>query len=144
MTIATAESCTGGKISQAITSVPGSSEYFIGSIVAYQNRLKESLLDVNPQTLKQHGAVSEQTVSEMASGVRNRLESDIGVATSGIAGPGGGTPEKPVGTVWIACSDSKSTLTKKLSLYKDRTINIQLTTNALLNLVRQRLVQMGS
>ena len=142
LTIATAESCTGGRVAQEITSIPGSSEYFIGSVVAYSNRVKEELLQVNPLTLSNYGAVSEQTVMEMAIGVRKQLQSDIGIATSGIAGPGGGTQDKPVGTIWIACSGPKNTVAKKLSLYKDRLTNIRYTTNALLNLVRQRLVEM--
>jgi nicotinamide-nucleotide amidase len=129
-------------VAQAITSVAGSSDYFMGSIVAYQNSLKESLLGVNPATLEYHGAVSEPTILEMAEGVRKRLKVDIGVATSGIAGPGGGSLEKPVGTVWIAYADGENQISKKLSLYKDRAINITLTTQAVLNLVRQRLVEM--
>jgi nicotinamide-nucleotide amidase len=142
LNIATAESCTGGKVAHLLTSVAGSSDYFIGSIVAYQNRLKESMLDVNPETIENHGAVSEQTVIEMANGVRSRLNSNIGIATSGIAGPGGGTPEKPVGTVWIACADERETVAKRLNLFKDRAINIELTAKAVLNLVRQRLQEM--
>lgn len=143
LTIATAESCTGGSVAQTLTSIAGSSDYFIGSVVAYHNRLKESLLGVKNETIEQHGAVSEMTVIEMANGIRKQLNVDIGVATSGTAGPGGGTIEKPVGTVWIAYSDSQNTVSKRLSLFKDRTINIQLTTNAVLNLLRQRLAEMG-
>jgi len=142
LTIACAESCSGGSVAQAITSVAGSSDYFAGSIVAYQNHLKESLLGVNPLTLEKHGAVSEFTVIEMAKGVKERLNVDIGVATSGIAGPGGGSVEKPVGTVWVACVDRENEISKKLSLYKERAINIKLTTQAVLSLVRQRLVEM--
>ena len=142
LTIASAESCSGGSVAQAITSVAGSSDYFMGSIVAYQNRLKESLLGVKPATLNNHGAVSEPTILEMAEGIRKSLKVDIGVATSGIAGPGGGSDEKPVGTVWVAYVDEKNKITKKLSLYKDRAINIKLTTQAVLNLVRQRLLKM--
>ena len=142
LTIASAESCTGGSVAQSITSVAGSSDYFLGSIVAYQNNLKVSLLGVKPETIEMHGAVSESTVKEMAEGARNRMGANIGIATSGIAGPGGGSAEKPVGTVWIGYSDQNKTLAKKLSLYKDRSINIQLTTKALLNLVRQRLMEM--
>ena len=142
LTIAVAESCTGGSVAKAITSIEGSSDYFVGSVVAYQNRLKQSLLGVSEETLNTHGAVSEATIIEMAKGVRNSLKADIGIATSGIAGPGGGTPDKPVGTVWIACSDGLNTTTKMLSLYKDRNINIQYSTQAVLNLARQRLVEM--
>jgi len=142
LTLSTAESCTGGSVARAITSIPGSSAYFMGSIVAYHNGVKENLLGVSPETLTQYGAVSEQTVIEMAQGVRSRLQTDIGLATSGIAGPDGGTEEKPVGTIWIACSDGETTLTRKLSLYKDRKTNIELTTQAALNLLRERLAQM--
>jgi nicotinamide-nucleotide amidase len=142
LTLAVAESCTGGGVSKDITSIEGSSQYFVGSLVAYQNRLKQSMLGVSEEILRNHGAVSEPTIIAMASGVRKYLNADIGIATSGIAGPGGGTEEKPVGTVWIACSDGNNTMTKKLSLYKDRNINIQYSTKAVLNLLRQRLVEM--
>lgn len=102
LSLSTAESCTGGGIAASITSVPGSSEYFKGGIVAYSNEVKEALLHVSAETLAKHGAVSRETVVEMAKGAMKTLKTDCAVATSGIAGPGGGTPEKPVGTVWIA------------------------------------------
>ncbi len=142
LTLAIAESCTGGSVSKAITAIERSSDYFVGSVVAYQNRLKKSLLEVPEDTLNAFGAVSEQTVAAMAEGVRKHLNSDIGIATSGVAGPGGGTVEKPVGTVWIACSDGTETITKKLSLFRDRNVNIQYSTLAVLNLARQRLLEM--
>ena len=104
ITVSTAESCTGGGIAALITSVPGSSEYFNGSIVAYSNEIKMSLLHVSAETLEKHGAVSRETVTEMVKGAMKTLKTDCAVATSGIAGPGGGTPEKPVGTVWIAAA----------------------------------------
>ena len=97
-----AESCTGGLISSRITDVPGSSEYFLGGIVSYAYEAKVDLLGVSWDTLKSHGAVSEQTVLEMARGVRKALKTDIAIAVSGIAGPGGATADKPVGTTWIA------------------------------------------
>ena len=100
-TIATAESCTGGLIAKLITDVPGSSKVFIGGIVSYSNEMKTKLLGVNENTLTQHGAVSENTVSEMLDGIRKITNADIVVAVSGIAGPTGGTIEKPVGTVFI-------------------------------------------
>lgn len=102
LTLSTAESCTGGGIAALITSVPGSSDYFNGGIVAYSNEAKMSLLQVSAETLEKYGAVSRETVTEMVKGAMESLKTDCAVATSGIAGPGGGTPEKPIGTVWIA------------------------------------------
>ena len=104
LTIATAESCTGGLVSHRLTNVPGSSEYYIGSVIAYAYHAKVRQLNVKWQTLETHGAVSHETVAEMASGVRAALETDIGIAVSGIAGPGGGSPGKPVGLVWLGLS----------------------------------------
>lgn len=142
LTLSVAESCSGGSVASALTGIPGSSRYFAGAVVAYHNRIKEALLGVANETLTQYGAVSEQTIVEMAQGVRAHLQTDIGLATSGIAGPDGGTEEKPVGTIWIACADHEKTITKRLSLYKDRLTNIDLTTQAVLNLLRQRLLEM--
>lgn len=102
--VATAESCTGGLIARLLTDVPGSSAYYVGGIVAYQNSVKEDLLDVDSALLKRHGAVSREVVAAMAQGALQRFGVDLAVATSGIAGPGGGSPEKPVGTVWFACA----------------------------------------
>ena len=102
--LSTAESCTGGGIAALITSVPGSSEYFKGGIVAYSNEIKADLLHVSVETLAQYGAVSRETVVEMVKGAMKTLKTDCAVATSGIAGPGGGTPEKPVGTVSLYTS----------------------------------------
>lgn len=102
--LAVAESCTGGLISHLITNVPGSSAYYRGGITAYANEAKTRLLGVRVETLERHGAVSEATVLEMARGVRAVLSADLGISVSGIAGPAGGTPEKPVGTTWIGLS----------------------------------------
>lgn len=135
-TVAVAESCSGGFISHTLTTVPGSSAYFKGAVVPYQNEGKKSILGVSPETLQQHGAVSEQTVLEMASGVRTLFGAHFGLASSGIAGPDGGTPEKPVGTVWIACAGEGFVETKMLQLTQDRMINIQLTGVAVMNLLR--------
>ncbi|MEP2772441.1 MAG: competence/damage-inducible protein A [Fulvivirga sp.] len=135
-TIALAESCTGGYVTHLITSVSGSSKYFQGSIVPYHNDFKINVLKVDEKAILGHGAVSETTIIEMANNVRKLFNADIGIATSGIAGPTGGTPEKPVGTVWIAYADGNETVTKKLQLWKDRTLNIKATAVALLNLVR--------
>jgi PncC family amidohydrolase len=104
LTLALAESCTGGLIGHRITDVPGSSEYFMGGVVAYAYDAKERVLGVRHDTLYDHGAVSEQTALEMARGGRRLLMTDVGLAVTGIAGPGGGTPEKPVGLVYIALS----------------------------------------
>jgi nicotinamide-nucleotide amidase len=139
LTISVAESCTGGYLSHLITSVPGSSEYFLGSMIPYAYEIKMRQLGVKPETLEKYGAVSEPTISEMASVVRARFTTDIGVATSGIAGPGGATPDKPVGLVWIAYSDKHQIITKKLQLSKDRMINIRMASVAVLNLIRQSL-----
>jgi len=135
-TVAVAESCSGGFISHTLTTVPGSSAYFKGAVVPYQNEGKQAILGVKAETLAQHGAVSEQTVREMASGVRTLFGAHFGLASSGIAGPDGGTPEKPVGTVWIACAGEGFVETKKLQLTQDRMINIQLTGVAVMNLLR--------
>jgi PncC family amidohydrolase len=103
--LATAESCTGGLIGHRITNVPGSSDYYLGGAVAYAYEAKEQMLNVNHETLTEFGAVSQETVLEMACGIRNLLHADISISVSGIAGPGGGMPNKPVGTVWIGlCS----------------------------------------
>lgn len=99
--LAVAESCTGGLVGSRVTDVPGSSEYFLGSIVAYAYQVKAALLNVSWDTLNAHGAVSRETVLEMARGVRDALQADIAISVSGVAGPGGGTLEKPVGTTWI-------------------------------------------
>jgi len=106
-TIAIAESCTGGAVSHIITNTPGSSEYFLGGLIAYSDDSKMNLLGVSKETLQKHGAVSAETVAEMAAGVRNSFKSTIGISISGIAGPGGGSSEKPVGTVYIGLTDGK-------------------------------------
>ena len=123
--ISTAESCTGGYLAHMLTSVPGSSSYFKGSIIAYANEIKSGQLGVGQHTLDTYGAVSEQTVIEMAQGIRTKFNTTYGIATSGIAGPDGGTTEKPVGTVWVALATPSGTHTKLLSLAKDRVLNIQ-------------------
>lgn len=128
ITLSTAESCTGGNIARLITEIPGSSEMFQGSIVAYANSVKENMLGVQADTLAHHGAVSEQTVIEMAKGVQSKLNSNYAIATSGIAGPGGGTPEKPVGTVWVAVAGRDQVRTKLFQFHQDRLLNIERTT----------------
>ena len=135
-TIALAESCSGGYVSHLITTVPGSSAYFQGAVVPYHNAFKERILGVKSETLSSHGAVSEATVAEMAEGVRQLFNADYGLASSGIAGPDGGTADKPVGTVWIGCAGPEGVETRKLQLTQDRMLNIQLTGVAVLNLFR--------
>ena len=137
--LGTAESCTGGQLAGRITSVPGSSAYFRGSVVAYANDVKEALLGVNAETLAQHGAVSEATVREMAEGARARLGCDVALATSGIAGPGGGTPLKPVGTICIACATPAGTVSRQFTLDRGRQNNIDYTVQAALILLWQQL-----
>ncbi|MBC3539925.1 competence/damage-inducible protein A [Rufibacter sediminis] len=139
LTISTAESCTGGLVAHKLTSVPGSSAYFTGSVVAYSNDVKKVQLGVSSETLETHGAVSEETVKAMAQGVRRLLKTDIGISTSGIAGPDGGTPEKPVGTIWIAYADAHQTIARKINYNKTRLLNMEYTTLQVLDLVRQSL-----
>lgn len=139
LSLSMAESCTGGYLAHMITSVPGSSEYFAGSIVAYSNEVKVRELGVSEETLAQHGAVSEATIKEMAENVRKKFNTDIGVATSGVAGPSGGSAEKPVGTVWIAYADRDKTVTRLLRLSKDRLVNIKVASVNVLNLIRTSL-----
>lgn len=141
LTLAAAESCTGGYLSAQITKVPGSSAYFWGSVVSYNNSVKVAQLGVRPETLEQYGAVSEEIIRQMAEGVRKALGTHIGIATSGIAGPGGGTHDKPVGTVWIACATDQRTVTRLLKLGQYRDQNIQLTTTYLLNMLREEVLQ---
>ncbi|MCP9769822.1 competence/damage-inducible protein A [Lacihabitans sp. LS3-19] len=135
-TVSVAESCTGGYLSHLFTSIAGSSAYFMGGVVSYSNEAKMEVLKVKQETLTKFGAVSEQTIIEMAEGVRKLLGTTYGIATSGIAGPDGGTPEKPVGTVWIAVSNEQQTITKKLQLGKIRMVNIQYSAKAALDFLR--------
>ena len=139
-TMATAESCTGGYVSHLITKVPGSSAYFEGGVVAYSYEAKTLELGVKSETLIAQGAVSEQTIREMAEGIRAKLNVTYGIATSGIAGPDGGTPDKPVGTVWIACAGPNGTAARRLQLTNYREQNIQLTATYVLELLRKTIL----
>lgn len=141
LTISTAESCTGGNIAQLITSIAGSSDYFKGAIVAYSNEIKEKFLGVPHQVLAEFGAVSEQTVIAMAEGIRQRFSTHCSIAVSGIAGPGGGTPEKPVGTVWIAVTTPSGTIARKFMLGDHRGRNIRKASVAALNMLRTKLME---
>lgn len=137
LTVATAESCTGGYLSHLFTSIAGSSDYFKGGIIAYHNEIKINFLEITEEDIISHGAVSENTVRKMAKAVRRKLNSDIGVAVSGIAGPGGGTEEKPIGTTWMAYSDGEKTISKKLILSTKREVNIRLASYAVLEMIRK-------
>jgi len=130
MTIATAESCTGGNIAHKITEIAGSSQYFKGSVVAYDNEVKTQVLRVNPNTISTEGAVSAHVVEEMAVGARKLMRTDIAIATSGIAGPTGGTDEKPVGLVWIGISTPEITTSRMFQFGTKRIENIERSTQS--------------
>ncbi|MFN4084018.1 MAG: competence/damage-inducible protein A [Bacteroidia bacterium] len=140
-TLSTAESCTGGYISHLITTIPGSSEYYTGSIVCYDNKIKINELNVGIETLKNYGAVSEQCVTEMANGIRKKYNTTYAIATSGIAGPGGGTADKPVGTVWIAVCNSKETIAKTFNMGDNRERTIQRTALSALDMLRKLILR---
>ena len=123
-----------------ITSVPGSSGWFTGSVVAYDNNIKERLLGVDPETIRVYGAVSEETVTAMAQGIRLLTGTDYAIGVTGIAGPSGGTPEKPVGTVWIAVASDKGIVTDKQRFGDDRVINISRSAYSALNLLRKQIM----
>lgn len=139
-TLSTAESCTGGYIAHLITTVPGSSRYYTGSVVCYANHIKEQMTGVSSASLQVHGAVSEQVVMEMALGVQSRFGTEFSIATSGIAGPDGGTPEKPVGTVWIAVASPAGIRTQKFLFGDERLRNIRRTAMAALNMLREEII----
>lgn len=141
-TLGTAESCTGGYIAHLITTIPGSSNYFKGSVVSYANEVKEKVLQVSPDILSANGAVSEPTVEAMVKGALQLLDTDFVVATSGIMGPGGGSPEKPVGTVWVAVGNHQKIITQKFAFRFDRQRNIELAATNALNLLRKFILSM--
>jgi nicotinamide-nucleotide amidase len=140
-TLSTAESCTGGYIAHRITSVPGSSDYYTGSIVAYANKIKENFLDINDSVLKSNGAVSEEVAKLMALHVKEKFQTDYSIACTGIAGPDGGTVDKPVGTVWIAIGTPDGVMTKKLQLGHHRERVIRETSLHALNMLRKILLK---
>ena len=139
-TIATAESCTGGMIAQKITSVAGSSQYYKGSIVAYANEIKAKQLGIDPAIIEEYGAVSEIVVRQMAENVRRIMNVDIAISTTGIAGPDGGTEDKPVGTVWIALATKEKTIAKKYQFGTQRERNTNWTVQTALNTIRKELI----
>jgi nicotinamide-nucleotide amidase len=143
-TIATAESCTGGFISHKLTSVAGSSHYYFGSIISYSYEMKKSELGVKQSTLDKYGAVSEETVLEMLSGLLDKLGTTYGIAVSGIAGPGGGTPDKPVGTVWIAVGTKEKQITRRYQLSTHRFMNIEISSILALNMIRRLMLNLIS
>jgi nicotinamide-nucleotide amidase len=119
-TISVAESCTGGLLGARLTAIPGSSDVFMGGVIAYENRVKRRFLDISDAQLRDHGAVSEPVARAMATGTRSRFETSIGIAITGVAGPGGGTPEKPVGTVWIAVDAEGAVIARRFNMIGDR------------------------
>jgi nicotinamide-nucleotide amidase len=138
--LCTAESCTGGRVAHLITSVPGSSSYFKGSVIAYDNSIKSKLLGVPEEMIHQYGAVSKETVEMMVKGARELFNTDFSVATSGIAGPDGGSPEKPVGTVWIGVSTKNNIVVEKHTFANDRVMNIRRFSLTALNLLRKQII----
>ncbi len=139
LTVATAESCTGGFIAHNLTNISGSSNYFDTGIISYSNDAKNELLNVPKELLKEHGAVSEPVAKAMAEGIRKISNSDIGLSTTGVAGPTGGTKEKPVGLVYVGLSTKKDTIVKKFRFNEDRIGNKIATCNAALNLLYEYL-----
>jgi nicotinamide-nucleotide amidase len=139
-TLSVAESCTGGFLGHLITSIPGSSAYFQGGAITYSNALKESVLGVRSETLARHGAVSKETARQMAEGARRTFKTDYAISVTGVAGPDGGSPEKPVGTVWIAVASDKHTIARKWKFTKKRAINIELSAMYALNMLRKDLM----
>jgi len=143
LTLSLAESCTGGYIAHLVTQHPGSSKVFLGGVVSYSNGLKERVLDVKKQTLEQFGAVSRETVIEMAEGALLNFKSDYALAVTGIAGPDGGTPDKPVGTVWVAVATVNKILAKKLTFGNKRKQNIEWSAVSALNMLNTLLRESG-
>ena len=139
LTLALAESCTGGLVAHRITNIAGSSDYFLGGVVAYANAAKQTILGVSPDTLRRHGAVSEETALEMARGARRLLGADAALAITGIAGPGGGSSDKPVGLVYVALSTADAERCRRFVWAGDRLTNKQLSADAALRLLLEYL-----
>jgi nicotinamide-nucleotide amidase len=143
-TLSTAESCTGGYIAHRIISVPGSSAYYVGSIISYANEVKINELGIKENDIQEFGAVSEEVVYQMAKRAKEKMRTDYVIATTGIAGPSGGTEEKPVGTVWVAIASPSAIITKKLRLSENRERNIHMTAIYALNMLRKEIVRVTS
>ncbi len=141
MTIATAESCTGGLLAHRLTNVSGSSKYLLGGVVSYSNDIKIAEVGVNKETIIAHGAVSEQTAGEMARGIQEKFQSDIGIGITGIAGPTGGTDEKPVGLVFIGLAINDKLIVKRFLFLKNRKANKLLSSQTALNMLRLQLLK---
>ena len=141
LTLSTAESCTGGTVCKMITNISGSSSYYNGSIICYSNQSKIELLGVDEEIINKNGAVSKQVAEQMAMKVRKKFHTDYGISTTGIAGPNGGTNEKPVGTVWIAVANRLGVVSKKLKLGYNRERNIHVSSISVLNLLRLELLK---
>ncbi len=135
LTLATAESCTGGLLADLLTNVPGSSDYFVGGVVSYSYNAKEILLGVDHSTLIREGAVSEAVARQMAEGIRARLAADVGIGITGVAGPGGGSPDKPVGLVWIGLADASGSRAECYLWGADRGGNKRLSTEAAMKML---------
>lgn len=142
-TLATAESCTGGNIAHRFTAMPGASEYFKGGVVAYSNEVKIALLGVDPESLNHYGAVSQSVAEQMAEGVRRATGATYGISTTGIAGPTGGTPEKPVGTVWMAVATPNGVFSRRMVFGSVRSQNIERASSNCINLLRLQLLGLG-
>lgn len=135
ITLASAESCTGGRVGAAVTAIPGASDVYQGGVIAYQNKVKTDLLGVNPEDILRYDVVSRQVAEQMVKGTCKLLNADIGVATTGYAGPSTGNPDIPVGTIWIACGSKDEVLTKRLSLQFDRIRNVEIATEEIFKLL---------
>ena len=140
-TLATAESCTGGRIAEAVIAVPGASKYFKGGIICYVNEVKERLLGVSHDLLEEKTAVCEEVAVEMVKGACATLDTDYAIAATGFAGPGGGTKEIPVGTIWLACGTKDKVVTRKVEEDHGRDINLAIATNVAIQLFRDFLKQ---
>ena len=135
LTLASVESCTGGRVGAAITAISGASDVYQGGVIAYQNRIKTELLGVNPKDIQHYDVVSRQVAEQMVKGACKLLKANLGVATTGYAGPSSGNPDIPVGTIWIACGTKDEVLTKRLSLQFDRVRNLEIATEEVFNLL---------